>query len=69
MAKIVAKTRYRNDPHGLNFNAGDTFEADETLATFLFGDSPESFELWKPEPVVDKPPVDKAIKRSRTVKK
>jgi len=69
MAKIVAKSRYQNEPRGLSFAAGEVFDADESLFVFLFQDSPDSFELWNPAPVVDAPPVDKAVSRKKVVRK
>jgi len=69
MAKIVAKSRYQNEPRGLSFAAGEVFDAEGSLLVFLFQDSPDSFELWNPAPVVDAPPVDKAISRKQVVRK
>jgi len=72
MAKIISKGRYENSPRGLFFKRGELFEAEGELLQFLQQDAPDNFELWQPEqaaPVVDAPPKDKAVKRSRTVKK
>jgi len=72
MAKIISKGRYENGPRNLFFKRGELFEADGELLQFLQQDAPDNFELWQPEqvaPVVDAPPADKAVKRSKVVRK
>jgi hypothetical protein len=68
MAKIIAKGQYQHGPRGILLRKGDVVDVTEETWAFLQKDAPGNFELYT-EPVVDKPPADKAIKRSRTTRK
>jgi hypothetical protein len=55
--------RYVNDPRGIAYNVGETFDADEAMTAYLLADAPGCFE---PAATASKamaaPPADKAIK-------
>lgn len=60
--KFLCVGRYVNEPRGLAFDVGVTFEADEVTAAFLLADAPGCFA---PAPIakqVTAPTADKAIK-------
>ena len=60
--RLLALGRYVNEPRGLAFDKGVTFEADEALAAFLLADAPGTFEPAPEAKQVAAPPRDKAIK-------
>lgn len=60
--KLRCTGNYRNDPKGLVYRKGQTFDATAEDAAFLLADSPGSFKEVK-QKRVSKPPVDKMVKR------
>ena len=55
--------RYVNDPRGIAYSVGETFDVDPALLAFLMADAPGCFEPAQPESkAINAPPADKAIK-------
>ena len=62
MIRLLCIGRYVNEPRGLAFDAGVTFEPDEALAAFLLADAPGCFTAAPAAKAVAAPTADKAIK-------
>ena len=60
--RLLCIGRYINEPRGLAFDAGVTFESDEALAAFLLADAPGCFAPAPAVKAVAAPTADKAIK-------
>ena len=60
MIRLLCVCRYVNEPRGLAFDAGVTFEADDATAAYLMADAPGCFA--PAAKAVIEPPRDKAIK-------
>ena len=65
MTRLLCIGRYINEPRGLAFDAGVTFEPDEALAAFLLADAPGCFAPAPAVKAVDAPPRDKAIRAAQ----
>ena len=65
MIRLLCIGRYVNEPRGLAFDVGVTFEPDETLAAFLLADAPGCFAPAPAVKAVDAPARDKAIKTAQ----
>lgn len=63
--KLKCLSNYKLDSQGLRYVAGDVFDADEDLVTFLMADAPGCFvEHKEPKPRrkrVKRPPEDKMV--------
>lgn len=68
MTRLLCVGRYVNEPRGLAFDVGVTFEADAATAAFLFADAPGCFTVAPAGKAVDAPPRDKAIKAADKAK-
>jgi hypothetical protein len=60
--RLICVGRYVNEPRGLAFDVGVTFEPDEALAAFLLADAPGCFAPAPAVKAVAAPTADKAIK-------
>lgn len=65
MTRLLCIGRYVNEPRGLAFDVGVTFEPDEALAAFLLADAPGCFAPAPAVKAVDAPERDKAIKTAQ----
>ena len=63
--RLLCIGRYVNEPGGLAFDVGVTFEPDESLAAFLLADAPGCFAPAPAVKAVDAPARDKAIKTAQ----
>ena len=63
MAKIKCLSNYRNSARGLFFEAGESYEMDDSLVLYLKGDSPKSFE-FSPAKKTAKPKRTTAVKKA-----
>lgn len=62
MITLRALGRYVNEPRGLAYNAGDVFDADPSMASYLLADAPGTFEQVVQGKQVEAPPANKAVK-------
>jgi hypothetical protein len=65
VTRLLCVGRYVNEPHGLAYDVGVTFEADEATAAFLLADAPGCFTAAPAVKAVEAPPRDKAIKTAQ----
>jgi hypothetical protein len=65
VTRLLCIGRYVNEPRGLAFDVGVTFEPDEALAAFLLADAPGCFAPAPAAKAVDAPARDKAIKTAQ----
>lgn len=69
MTRLRCVGRYVNDPRGIAYNVGETFDADPVLLAFLMADAPGCFEpAATASKAVAAPPADKAIKMADKTK-
>lgn len=68
--KLKVTADYVNGARGIGFRAGQEIEVPEVFGRWLQSDAPEVFEVvGEDEGLPDKPPADKAVKRSSTRRK
>jgi len=65
VTRLLCIGRYVNEPRGLAFDVGVTFEPDEALAAFLLADAPGCFAPAPAVKAVAEPARDKAIKTAQ----
>ena len=65
MTRLLCIGRYVNEPRGLAFDVGVTFEPDEPTLAFLLADAPGCFTAAPAAKVVAAPTADKAIKAAQ----
>ena len=65
MTRLLCIGRYVNEPRGLAFDVGVTFEPDEPTLAFLLVDAPGCFAPAPAVKAVDAPARDKAIKAAQ----
>ena len=63
MTRLRCVGRYVNDPRGIAYNVGETFDADPALLAFLMADAPGCFEPAQAAgKALTEPPANKMVK-------